>query len=63
MQAAPSPLLGKLHKIRTQGISLDVAANRDEVFVVLNRKRFEAALVNMARARAVPMRVPALRMG
>ena len=61
-QAAPGPLLRTVaHELRPQTIALDVAAYGVEMVILLDRKRFEPALVEMARADVVVMGVPALR--
>ncbi|HUS39479.1 MAG TPA: hypothetical protein VMX74_08515, partial [Pirellulales bacterium] len=46
-QAAPTPRLGTLHQIGTQGIALHVTTNRIEVVIVLDRERLEAALIDV----------------
>ena len=61
IETAPTPRLGTLHEIGPQSVPLHVATNREEVLVVLNGKRLEAALIHMTAARAVPMSVPAPR--
>ena len=44
-QAAPTPILGALDQFRAQGIAFDVAANGQEMGVVLYDERLEAALI------------------
>ena len=60
-ETAPLPVIRPFHELRSQGISLDVPADREKVFVVLHREGLEAALVEMARPDGAVVRVPPLR--
>ena len=51
-----------LDQVGTQSVALHVAANREEMRVVLNGERLEAALIQVPAAGTVAVRVPALRM-
>ncbi len=55
-------MLGRLAKIRTERVAFHVTQNRQQVFVLFDRKRLESPLVQVSRAFRVVMRVPAHRM-
>ena len=55
------PLLGAIDQSRSKGIALNVARDRIEMLILLNREGLEAALVKMPRARGVMASVPPLR--
>jgi len=63
METPPTPRFRTLHEIGSQGVSLDVATNGQEMLIVLGGERLEAALVHVSAARAVPVRVPSLSVG
>jgi len=50
-QAAPTPVLGSSDQVGAQGIALDIAANRQKMVILLDRKGFESALVERPGAR------------
>ena len=54
-QARPGSVDGALDEARTDRIEEDVAEDREEMAVLLNRKTFEAALPHMAVAPVVPL--------
>jgi len=62
MQIAPPPVLSPVDQAGPQRVSLDVAAERVEVVVGLNRERLEPALIEMTRTGRLPLSVPSLRM-
>jgi hypothetical protein len=55
-EPGPAPVLGSFDEVCPQRVSLDVAADRQKVFVCVNRKRFEPSLVERPRAER-PMNV------
>ena len=57
-QTAPLPILSTPHQLRPQGIPLDVAADRQEMRIILDRKRLEPTLVDVSGPAAVPMGMP-----
>ncbi len=63
IQAAPLPLLGGWHQVGFECVSLNVAANGVEVFVVLYGEEFESTLVDVTAAGSFSMSMPALGMG
>ena len=62
-QARPRPSSGRCYQIRTQGVSLDVSADDQQVLIALDRKAFESSLVQRAGAGGVMMGVPTLGVG
>jgi hypothetical protein len=52
-----------LDESRPQGVTFDIPADGEKMVIPLDGKRFKAALVQMARARAMVMGVPTLGMG
>lgn len=58
--AAPSPMFSAGAEISPQSVPLRVAADRQEVFVLLYRKRLESPLINWAGSRGAAAGVPAL---
>src|SRR5438876_12446033 len=46
-QARPWPGLRPVHEARTQGVSFDVPKYRDQMIIILYRKRLESALPDM----------------
>ena len=61
--AAPYPVFGTLHKPRTHGVTLDIAAQSVEVLIAFHRKRLETALVHVPFTFTVMRLLPATNMG
>ncbi len=57
VEVAPLPVFGAANQIGFQSVPLHIPADCIEVFIVLNRKRFETALINMAGTGTVAMGV------
>src|SRR5205807_5418904 len=62
-QTGPTPVFRAGHQIGSQGIAFDIPPDAVEVLVPFYRERLEAALVNVARAGGMVVRVPAHAMG
>ena len=60
-RTAPPPLLRSFDQPRAHGIAFDVPTDREEILVRFDRKRFEAALIDMALSHRVAMLMPPLR--
>ena len=56
------PLFRTIHQMRPQRVSFNVAADCQEMLILLDGKRLEASLIEVTRPRAVPLGVPALSM-
>ena len=52
-QRTPTPILGAIDQVCSQGISLHIAANDEEMVIVLNRKALVSLLINMAEPTGV----------
>lgn len=52
-----------MNQVSAQRVPLDIPRHRVKMFVFLNRKRFESALIDVPIADGMPVRVPPLRMG
>ena len=53
-EARPRPCLSLFHEPRPQRVMLDIANNRHQMLIVLNRKRFEPPLSNMSARMIIP---------
>src|SRR5271157_890296 len=62
-EAAPPALFGPFNQPRAKRVAFDIPADRQEMAVILNRKRFETTLVDVSRARGMAMGMPPLRVG
>lgn len=62
-QAAPAPVLGAWHEAGAQRVAFDISQYDQQVEVGLDGEGFEASLIEVAGARGVVMRVPALGVG
>jgi hypothetical protein len=62
-EARPRPRFRTLTQACPQRIPLHIAADGQEVVVLLDQERFEPPLVDMPRADGMPMGVPPLGMG
>lgn len=60
-EPGPAPVLGSFNQVGPQRVSLDVAADRQEVLVGIDRKRLESSLVERPRAERPMDMVPAHR--
>jgi len=60
-EAAPPPVLRPANQVRSQGVSLDIAAHGEEMVFRLDRERLEASLIHVAGTATVPMGMPPLR--
>ena len=58
VRAAPAPVLNPLRQARPHRVSLDIPQHREQVLVALHRKRFESALIQMARSAGVIVGMP-----
>lgn len=54
-QAGPGPVLGFLDQASSKGIPLNVADDRSEIIVFLDRERFESALPHVTAGMVVPV--------
>jgi hypothetical protein len=61
-EARPSPLGNLAHQPRPQRVSFHIPNHVQEMFVFLDRKRLESALIHVTVTHAVPMPLPPHRM-
>jgi hypothetical protein len=50
-QTAPLPQLGARNQVCAQGVSFDIATDREEMGIALHHKELEASLIEMAGSR------------
>jgi len=60
-EPGPSPVFGSFSQVCPQRVSLDVATDREEMLVGLDRKRLESSLVERPRAERAMRMVPSHR--
>jgi hypothetical protein len=58
-KAGPAPFLGLADKVCAERVTLDVATDRQEVFVLLDGKRFVEALIQVTVTDGMAVEVPA----
>jgi hypothetical protein len=61
-EARPLPAFRLCDQLRSERVAFDIARDGEEMRIGLNRKGFEAALIDRAGAGRVMMGMPALRM-
>ena len=55
LQTRPRPLGRRFHKLRTNGVSQNIAQHGEQVIILLNGETFEATLPDMAMTPGMPM--------
>jgi hypothetical protein len=55
LQTRPRPLGRRFHKLRTNGVTQNIAQHDEQVIILLNGETFEATLPDMAMTMVMPM--------